>query len=418
VFDSQVRIAVIGSGVSGLVASSLLSKRHDVHLFEREARPGGHAHTHHVRSASGVAAIDTGFMVFNERTYPQFVRLLNDLGVSSRPSDMSFSVRCRRCALQFSSRGLAGALAQPHRLVDPGHLLMLVEIPRFHRRARRFLTGGDDDEALGAWLERCGFGHRFRRHFLLPMAAAIWSAPAADIREFPARSFFRFFDNHGLLALDAAPVWRTIPGGSQVYVERLLSRSRATLHLGSPVRCLRRDADGVQVSAASGVSRFDRVVVATHADEALAMLEDPREGERRALSRFRYSRNHTVLHTDVSVLPDRPAARASWNTDIDDCRDERAAVTVTYDLSRLQGLGRDPRYCATLNPRRPLSGVLDEMSYMHPVMDREAELGRRELAALPDDRRTHYCGAHLGYGFHEDGVVSALRVVDAIERCG
>lgn len=410
-----MKIAVIGSGIAGLSATYLLSPAHAVTLFEQDSRPGGHAHTHQVEDADGSWAIDTGFMVFNERTYPNFVRLLDHLGVASRPSDMSFSLRCRRCGVEFSSRGLAGLFAQKRRAADPRHLGMAVDIFRFFRQGRALLsTPGAPDLSVGEFLARGGFSAWFARHFLLPMAGAIWSAPGADIRAFPARSFLRFYENHGLLGVDDAPVWRTVVGGSRAYVDAICARAGASIALGQPVTSVRRTPAGVVVATPGLAMTFDRVVIATHADQALALLEDPSGAERAALGRFRYSRNRTVLHRDESALPVRPAARASWNSEIDDCRDESAPASLTYDLTRLQGVGRKTRYCVSLNRARPVAGVIAEMDYTHPVLDAAAFEGQRLVAALNGQRHTFYCGAHLGYGFHEDGLVSAQRVVAAL----
>ena len=410
-----MKVAVVGAGIAGLAATYLLSKVHDVTLFESEGRLGGHAHTHLVSGRDGTWPIDTGFMVFNERTYPNFVQLLGQLGVESRPSDMSFSLRCRRCNVEFSSRGLRGLLAQPWRVADPRHLAMVHDMFRFFREGNALLAQEPDpgDPSLGEFLVRGGYGRWFQRHFLLPMAGAIWSAPGQDIRAFPARSFLRFYENHGLLGVDDAPQWRTVAGGSQSYVDAIRARSRATVHTGVPVTAIRRCPKTAMLQTAGGTHTFDRVVIATHADQALALLQDPSDAERDALARFRYSHNHTVLHSDESTLPVRPAARASWNSELEDCADESAPASLTYDLTRLQGVGTTMRYFVSLNPRRPLRNVIAEMQYTHPILDASAVEGQRQVAALNGQRQTFYCGAHLGYGFHEDGVVSALGVAAA-----
>ena len=410
-----MNVAVVGAGISGLAATYLLSRAHEVTLFEAEGRLGGHAHTHVVTGRDGSWPVDTGFMVFNERTYPNFVRLLRQLGVASRPSDMSFSLRCRRCRVEFSSRGLRGLLAQPWRALDPRHLAMVRDMFRFFREGKALLdrSPGPSDPSLNEFLARRGYGRWFQRHFLLPMAGAIWSAPAREIREFPARSFLRFYENHGLLGVDDAPVWRTVAGGSRSYVDAIRARSRATFRAGVPVLAIRRCPRTAMLQTADGTHAFDRVVIATHADQALALLQDPSDAERDALGRFRYSRNRTVLHTDQSTLPERPAARASWNSELEDCEDESAPASVTYDLTRLQGVDTTARYCVSLNRRRPMQGVLAEMCYTHPVLDASACEGQRLVAALNGQRHTFYCGAHLGYGFHEDGLVSALGVAAA-----
>jgi predicted NAD/FAD-binding protein len=412
-----VKVAVVGAGIAGLAATYLLSRAHDVTLFEAEGRLGGHAHTHVVTGGDGTWPIDTGFMVFNERTYPNFVRLLRQLGVESRPSDMSFGLRCRRCAVAFSSRGLRGLLAQPWRAADPRHLAMVRDMFRFFREGKRLLDQSSvaSDPSLGEFLARGRYGRWFQRHFLLPMAGAIWSAPGRDIRAFPARSFLRFYENHGLLGVDDAPVWQTVAGGSRTYVEAIRARSRATFHTGVPVTAIRRCPGTAMLQTAAGTQTFDCVVIATHADQALALLHDPSDAERDALGRFRYSMNRAVLHSDESALPVRSAARASWNSEVDDCQDESAPASVTYDLTRLQGVGTTARYCLSLNRPRPVSHPIAEMHYAHPVLDGSAFEGQRLVAALNGQRHTFYCGAHLGYGFHEDGVVSALGVAAAFD---
>ena len=408
-----VNIAVVGSGISGLSVAYLLSRAHRVELFEREPRLGGHAHTHSVERGGRRIALDSGFIVYNRRTYPNFVRLLDELGVRSRLSDMSFGIRCRRCRLEFSTRGFSGLFAQPRRLADPAHWRMLADVRRFYQRARVLLDGpGEADPSLGEFLEIGGYSSGFLRHFLLPMAGAIWSASGEDILSFPARSFLRFYDNHGLLSASGAPPWWTIEGGSRTYVDAIAARLSGPIHLDAPVRTVTRDPEGVEIQAAGGLrKRFDRVVLATHADEALTLLADASPAEADALGCFRYSSNPTVLHTDGSALPSIAAARASWNCDLTDCRDQRAPVSVTYDLARLHALDAGMTFCVSLNRPRPADEhVVAEMTYTHPVMDSRAFGAQARVLALNGVNRTYYCGAHLGYGFHEDGLVSALGV--------
>ncbi len=411
-----MKIAVIGSGVSGLTSAYLLSQAHDVTLFERESRLGGHAHTHAVADHGRSLQVDTGFMVFNERTYPNFIQLLARLGVRSRPSDMSFGVRCRRCGLEFSSVGLRGLFAQPWRAADPRHLMMLADVLRFFRRGKRALAEGTaSGQSLGEFLAEGGHSQALVRHFLLPMGGAIWSASSADMRAFPAESFLRFFDNHGLLCATGQPVWRTVVGGSQAYVQAIARALDGRVEVAAPVHRVRRGERLVELQLRSGArATFDHVVIATHADEALFLLADPSSEEREALGAFRYSTNHTVLHSDTSLLPSAPGARASWNCDLLDCRDEQSAVAVTYDLNRLQGHQASRPILASLNSVAPIAtGVLAQMVYTHPILDGAAFDAQPRVARLNGQRRTYYCGAHLRYGFHEDGVVSALAVTRA-----
>lgn len=411
-----MRIGIVGAGIAGLTAAWRLSAAHDVQLFEREARPGGHAHTHDVRIAGRTLAVDTGFMVFNTRTYPQFVALLEELGVESRPSDMSFSVECARCQLAYSSAGLRGLFGGGWRSCTGRHLTMLVDVVRFFRAGQAALADGSAArQSLGAFLESHRFGDALVRHFVLPMGGAIWSATSRTMRAMPAATYLRFLDNHGLLAAIDQPVWRTIAGGSREYVRRIVARVGAGVRLGRPVQTIARTEGGVEIQVAGGDSVIvDRVVIATHADEALDLLRDASPEERAALSAFRYSLNPAVLHGDERLLPARPATRASWNVRLTDCRDEDPPVSVTYDLARLQGLGPEPMLC-TLNA--PVTGtpVHARMVYTHPILDGPAVAAQADVAALNGRRHTYYCGAHLRYGFHEDGVVSALAAVRAVE---
>jgi predicted NAD/FAD-binding protein len=412
-----VKVAVIGGGISGLTAAWYLSRAHETWLFERDGRLGGHAHTHEVTRGGRAWPVDTGFMVFNERTYPGFVLLLAALGVESRPSDMSFSVQCRRCGIEYSSVGLRGLFAQPRRAFTTAHLAMLLDVMRFFRTARRALADGSAASlTLGGFLAAHRFGDAVCRHFVLPMGGAIWSASAADIRDFPAESYLRFLDNHGLLAATGQPVWRTIPGGSRRYVERVQAGLGDRVVVGQAVRSITRLGRGVALEV-EGLPPIhtDAVVIATHADDALALLTDASPDERAALAAFRYSENRAVLHDDVTQLPARPAARASWNVSMDDCRAHRSPVAVTYDLTRLQGLdGAGPLLC-TLNGPAPVSGrSLACLRYTHPILDRPALAAQSAVAALNGTRHTYFCGAHLRYGFHEDGVQSALAVVAAL----
>lgn len=412
-----MKIAVIGSGISGLSAAYLLQGQHDVNLFERDTRLGGHAHTHDVGRGSDSFVVDTGFMVFNERTYPNFVRLLAELGVKGRPSDMSFGVSCRRCGLEYASRHPGTLFAQPARLADAGHWKMLADVLRFFRDARRFLASdAGHDVSLGEFLAERQYGPGLASHFLLPMCGAIWSASYGDMREFPARSLFQFYANHGLLAPTGAPVWQTVVGGSRAYVDAIARRLGPRVHLGDGAAHIERDERGVSVTFDSGTTRrFDKVVVATHADQALALLSDASLEEREMLGSFRYSRNRTVLHTDRRLLPARRAAWASWNCHVDDCTDERAPASLTYHLNRLQGLpGRD-EICVSLNDDRVRpESVIAEMDYTHPILDRAAIEAQPRVEAINGARHTYFAGAHLRYGFHEDGLVSALAVARRI----
>lgn len=408
-----MKIAIVGAGIAGLGSAYLLARAHEVAVYEREPRLGGHAHTHTLEHAGRSWTLDTGFLVFNERTYPNFLRLMAQLGVDKQPSDMSFGVRCRRCGLEYSTRTLRTLFAQPWRVADPRHLRMLSDVLRFFRHARAFLASSRGHEVtLGEFIDEGGYGPGLSRHFLLPLTGAVWSASYEEMRQAPARTLLHFMDNHGMLSATDNPQWFTVRGGSHRYVKAIGAQLGPAARTGYPATRVVRHADGVEVTGADGQTRrFDKVVLATHADEALALLADPSDEERRLLGSFRYSHNRTVLHTDADALPRSRAAWASWNSDIDDCTAAAAPVSVTYHLNRLQSLPGDVTFCVSLNRRRPIDGaVLATMDYAHPILDRVAVAAQAGVAALNGTRHTFYAGAHLRYGFHEDGLVSAIAV--------
>ena len=412
-----MRIAVIGSGIAGFGAAYLLSRAHEVEVFEREPRPGGHAHTHLIEREGRTWSLDSGFLVFNPATYPHFIRLLDELGVASHPTDMSFSTRCLRCDLEYSTRTLATLFVQPWRVIDPRHLRMIADMLRFFSRARRFL-GSDRGPGvtLGAFLDEGRYGAGLARHFVLPLTGAIWSASFDEMRSFPARTILQFMQNHGMLSASGHPQWRTVTGGSQSYVSAIASRLGPRVQLGCEVASVTRGDGGVDVRLAGGETRtFDKVVIATHADQALRLLADPSAAERQALGAFRYSHNDTVLHTGTSMLPQRRKAWAAWNAELTDCRDSARPVSLTYQLNRLQGIDSRTSFSVSLNHARPFDGdVLARMDYTHPILDGPAIAAQPRVAALNGVRHTFYCGAHLRNGFHEDGLVSAVAVARAL----
>ncbi len=412
-----MRIAIIGSGISGLGAAYVLSRAHHVEVFERDARLGGHAHTVDVPLPGGGAQpLDTGFLVFNEASYPNFVRLLELLDVASQPTTMSVGVTCRRCGVEYGSQSISSLVAQRRRLLDPRHMRMLLEIVQYFRRARRFLRSAEGyDLTLGAFLDREGFSDRLVRHFVLPMSGAVWSAPPAHMMAAPARTVLRFFENHGLLSAGRARPWRSVTGGSRTYVDAIARHISGPVHLSAPVRRVVRLPGGVEIHVDGRRHQFDRVVMATHADVSLAMLADPSPQEAEALGTFRYVFNRTVLHTDASVLPRTRRAWAAWNCVIHDCRNLDAPLSVTYHLNRVQDLPGETQYCVTMNgDARPQPSILAVEDYAHPVFDRAAITAQARVDALNGQRHTYYCGAHLGSGFHEDGLVSALRVTERL----
>jgi predicted NAD/FAD-binding protein len=409
---AQVRVAVVGAGIAGLAAAYRLDPHSDVVLYEAEPRAGGHAYT----VLAGGHAMDSGFVVCNERNYPAFLQLVRDLGIALRPTTMSFSVRCERCDLEFSGHGLGGLFAQRRNLVRPSFARLLVDLGRFFRSARTLL--GDpagDDLTIGEYLERGGYGRALTDHFLAPMGAAIWSSSPGRMREMPARFFIHFFDNHGLLGVRDAPQWYTLEGGSSTYVEALGRRLRAGPLLGAPVRSVRRTDDGVEVRAGDAAAeRFDRVILACHPQQALALLEDPSAVESDSLAGLPYSRNETVMHRGDALLPRRPAARAAWNVALGDCRAHDRPVSVTYSMNRLHAFADPVEYCVSLNQTAQIDerDVIAAMSYDHPVYTLATVAARERLRPHLGERRTDYAGAWLGWGFHEDGAVSGFAAAE------
>jgi uncharacterized protein len=408
-------IAVIGSGVSGLTAAHVLGRRHRVTLYERDERLGGHANTIGVRGEGGrEVALDTGFIVHNERTYPTLLRLFADLGVRTQDSDMSFSVRCEGCGLEYAgARGVQGVMPRASVLGRPRYLRMLAEVRRFHRHARAVLRDPAADRlTLDRFLADGGYSDYFTNHFMLPLTGAVWSSSPTTARAYPARYLIRFFANHGMLTVTNSPQWKTVVGGSRVYVEAVANRLDRVL-MSTPVERVERAGEGIVVN---GERRHDRVVIAAHPDQALAMLADASEAERRVLGAWTYSRNHTVLHTDGSLLPHAHGARASWNYLLDTCSTSQPNVHVTYHLNRLQALVEPLDYCVTLNQTARIEPgrELRRMVYEHPVYTHASLAAQAELPLIQGDRGTYYCGAYHGWGFHEDGCISGLRAALAM----
>jgi len=411
----MVRVAVVGSGISGLAAAWLLSRRFEVSLFEADHRLGGHTHTVEVETAAGRLALDTGFLVHNTRTYPNLVRLFDELGVATQDSDMSFSVSDPRSGLEYGSRGAAGFFAQPRNLLRPAHYHLLSEIVRFNREARALLTqSGYEGLTLGRFLAERGFERPFTRYYLLPMASAIWSAPLEAMTSFPAFTFIRFFQNHGLLGITGQPTWRVVAGGSHRYIPALTAPLSGRVFTHAPVERIMRGPENVTLQFATRAPEsFDQVVLACHGDQALRLLDVPSEAERAVLGQFRTSANDAWLHTDESWLPRNPRARASWNYRL---ADGDGPPTVTYDLNRLQTLPTTARYCVTLNPDRPIPehAVLARLAYRHPLYDLTAIRAQARWPDVSGVNRTHFCGAYWGTGFHEDGLNSAIRVASTL----
>jgi len=406
-------VAVIGAGVSGLTAAYLLSRTHDVTLFEAGDRLGGHAHTHDVTDSEGQQhAVDSGFIVCNDVTYPWLRRLFGELDVEVRPTEMSMSVRCEGCGLEYAGgRGLRGVFAQPRRLIDPRFVRMLWQVSRFHRRASAFLrtTDGENLTTYGEFLEREGFSGYFIAHYAVPVVSCVWSAGRETALAYPARYLFRFLDHHGMLKVAGSPQWYTVTGGSRTYVDRLAGLL-PDVRVAHAVTDVTRRADGVEIRDITGhVTYVDRVVIATHADQALGLLADPSDAEVTTLKQFGYSSNQTVLHTDNSVLPDAARARASWNYRMTSCGRPGQPAVVSYWMNRLQGHQSPETFLVTLNDRERLDpgSIVATMEYEHPIYAPEAVRAQSRLGGLATDR-TVYAGAYHGWGFHEDGCRSGV----------
>lgn len=408
-------IAVIGSGIAGMSAAWLLAQKHDVTVYEKNGRLGGHSNTVTVRTSLGDTPVDTGFIVFNDATYPNLVALFRHLGVETKISDMSFGVSLRGGATEYSSVDTNAFLCGGRNLISPRFWSMTWDLLRFYRSAPLdLLRTRDELISLGEYLHRRGYGEAFQRDHLLPQAAAIWSASMGDIHHYPACAFVRFFENHGLLKLKGRPDWRTVEGGSRAYVEKLIAPFEERARLNSGAVSVRRDNAGVWVRDAHGRSdRYDDVVIATHGDEALAMLDDPSTEERALLGAFRYAKNRAVLHTDTAFMPRREPLWASWNY-VGDNPD--GGCVVTYWMNKLQGIRSKEQLFLTLNPRTEprAETVLYETEYHHPLFDAAAIRAQERLWSLQGVRNTWFCGAHFGAGFHEDGLQAGLAVAEQL----
>ncbi len=414
--QSQSRIAVVGAGVAGLTAAYILQRRHHVTIFEKNDYAGGHTNTVMIPSGPDKGTfVDTGFIVMNHRNYPLLTRLLAQLGVPLRDSEMSFSYWDELTGLQYSGGGLNGLFAQRRNLLRPSFIRMVREVFRFFREAERDMTAGElRDQTLGDYLKRGGYSEMFVRHHLIPMAAAIWSTPDNRMMEFPAESFVQFFHNHGLLTVNERPQWRTVVGGSHRYVKRMLADFQGDVRLCAPIASVRRYDDRVALATAAGpVGEFDGVVIAAHADEALGLLADPSDAEHRLLGAWVYQPNDTVLHTDVAVMPPLRRVWSSWNYTRERGSDPAGPAALTYDMNRLQGLQTHTPLFVSLNRRArlPDDRVIMRTVYHHPTYSREALAAQRELPSLNGQRRTWFCGSYFGYGFHEDAVRSAVDLV-------
>ncbi|MFJ7592369.1 NAD(P)/FAD-dependent oxidoreductase [Streptomyces sp. NPDC097617] len=411
------RIAVVGGGVAGLTAAHVLQRAYDVVLYEADDRLGGHAHTHELPTRdAGTVHVDSGFIVHNEHTYPHLLRLFGELGVTTQESEMSMSVRCDGCGLEYAgARGAAGLLGGGN-LLRGRHLRMLADVPRFHRAARRLLDSQEDSgQTLGEFLDLHRFSPYFIGHFAIPLVAAVWSCAPDTALEYPARYLFRFLAHHGLLSVKGSPKWRTVTGGSASYVARA-AKNLTAVRTSTPVRAVVRAADHARVLTPDGDSTpYAAVVIAVHPDQALRLLADPTEDEVRILGAFTYSRNPTVLHRDTSLLPRSPHARASWNYWLPSCTARPESVQVSYDMNRLQQLPTADPHIVTLNPRGRVDpfDVIARMVYEHPVYTPQSVAAQQELPRL-NTSVTAYAGAYHGWGFHEDGCRSGVAAAEAL----
>jgi predicted NAD/FAD-binding protein len=410
-------VAVVGSGIAGLTAAYLLQRRYDVALYESAERLGGHTHTHDVVTPdAGVVPIDTGFIVHNQRTYPMLCQLFSELGVETRPTEMSMSVHCEGCGLEYAgAKGIGGVFSQPSSLVNVAFLRLLSQIPRFYRQARHVVEQGSDDQTLGEFLTAGSYSDYFTSHFVVPIVSCVWSVAPGAALQYPARYLFVFLQNHGMLSLSGSPTWRTVVGGSRTYVD-LIAKNLSTVATSTPVRSIVENDEGVTVTTDDdqGV-HFERAVVATHADTALALLTHPSELQRSVLGAFQYSRNEVLLHTDASILARDERSRAAWNFSLTSCDGSGKSAIVSYDMNRLQGIQSRQNHVVTLNANEGIDShqVVAQMQYEHPIYTTKSLRAQGRLSQL-NGPRLSFAGAYHGWGFHEDGCRSGVEAARAL----
>jgi predicted NAD/FAD-binding protein len=410
-----MHIAIIGTGIAGNVASYHLNRQHDITVFEANDYIGGHTHTHEISHNGLSYQVDTGFIVFNHKTYPNFINLLAELGVEQQLSTMSFGVKCEKTGLEYMGSTLNSLFAQRRNLLRPSFWKMIIEILRFNKEGRRLVVDDIDDITLGEYLQRGNYSKEFIDYYLIPMAAAVWSADMQIMYQFPARYLIRFFQNHGLLNVNDRPDWFVIKDGSKTYVKALTAPFSDKIRLAAPVQSIRRADDGVFLTSRFGEEKFDAVFIASHSDQALALLADPTETELEVLGAIKYQSNEVLLHTDESVLPTSRRAWAAWNYHL--LAGDQTRVPVTYNMNILQGFDCPEQFCVTLNNSDAIdpSKVLKRIHYQHPIYTPKSVAAQARHAEL-NKGRTFYCGAYWRYGFHEDGVVSALEALIHFEQ--
>jgi predicted NAD/FAD-binding protein len=415
--ENRLKIAVVGGGVAGIVTAFLLQQQHQITLFEQNDYLGGHTNTIEIQGGEDAGlAVDTGFIVLNDATYPLFQKFLAELGVATRLTEMSFGFQCQQTGLVYAGNDLNGLFAQRSNLISPSFLRFLLEIARFSRQARNDLdTGSIPPITLGEYLQRGRYSGFMINNYLLPMAAAIWSTPTLRAAAFPAEPFLRFFKNHGLLSFRQRPQWRTVVGGSFSYVKAFQKNFTGEIRLNAAVERVFREAGGIRLEFTDNHSEtFDRVVIATHADQALRMLGDPSAAERQLLSPWTYQLNHTVLHTDASLLPKQRPAWAAWNFTRESGNSDANPVYVSYYMNQLQGFSAQRNYCVTLNRQQEFrpETVIAEFDYHHPQYSFAALATQPQLSSLNGQNNSWFCGSYFGYGFHEDAVRSAVAVAN------
>ena len=410
-----MKIAIIGTGISGNVAAYHLNKDHDITVFEANDYLGGHTHTHNIELEGKSYSVDTGFIVFNYKTYPNFTGLLKELGVKEQLSAMSFGVKCEKTGLEYMGSTINSLFAQRRNIFRPSFWRMILDILRFNRQATDLLEDESDDISLGEYLKREKFSQTFIDYYLVPMAAAVWSADLNLMYQFPARYLIQFFHNHGLLSVTNRPDWYVIKGGSKTYVTALTASFKDKIRLSTPVTGVKRGKEAVIVTSAQGEESYDAVFFACHSDQALRLLEQPTASEQQVLGAIKYQENEVLLHTDASILPKRKTAWAAWNYHL--LENDQGQVPVTYNMNILQGLDSEQTFCVTLNNANAIdqTKVLKRLQYHHPIYTQESVAAQARQSEINTDR-LYFCGAYWRYGFHEDGVVSALNAIEKFKR--